>query len=156
MASNIASVLDAPASEIKQPPALPVGSYIGRVQGLPRYDKSANKGTPFIEFTVILVSALEDVDEDDLKAVLNPPDGPSKQLKDFQYRRTFYYKEEDKSSLWRFKKFIEHCGFDPDEGTPRQQAESVINSEVGIHLKHTPSQDGESVYAEIDKTFQPE
>ena len=66
---QFASVLDMPASDIERPKPLPVGSYVCVVQGQPRIDKSAKKQTEFVEYTLKLLEALDDVDADGLEAV---------------------------------------------------------------------------------------
>lgn len=147
---NFSSILDRPATEIEKPKPLPVGTYLTRVVGLPRYDKSAKKGTDFIEFTHVLVSPGEDVDAEELSTYLSRKDGSTKSLSEITMKNTYYLTED---SAWRLHQFLfEHCGFDPDESTLRQAAESTANVEVYITVGHEPSMDGTSVFARIKGT----
>src|SRR5580658_1326466 len=98
-------ILDKPATEIDRPKPLPIGEYVWTVQGLPRYDKSKEKQTPFYEFTCKAASALDSVDEDALKEWATKSDGSMRALTDFSTRLTFYITED---SLYRLQEFLGH------------------------------------------------
>lgn len=140
---NFQSILDTPAESIEKPKPLPQGSYLCVVRGLPRLDKSTKKQTPFIEFTLQLSHAGEDVDQEELAAMGGVA---NKTLK-----ATFYYKEEEPDSLWRVKDFLEHCGI-AQEGSIRAMFDNTPNCEVVAYVKHEPSNDGTSVFAVVGKT----
>src|SRR5712664_4063770 len=105
--ANFNDILDRPSSDVERPKTLPAGSYTCIVKGLPRHDKSTKKQTPFVEFTLAVQSAGEDVDEEDLKAWMTKPDGSSRALTDATIRATYYTTED---SLYRLKDFLDHCG----------------------------------------------
>lgn len=149
---NFGALLDRAPTEIERPKPMPVGSYITIIQGTPRYDKSAKKQTEFVEFTHKFVSAGDDVDADELKEALTSPSGETKALNEVTMKNTFYLTE---NSLWRLKDFLEHCGFDVNnpEASLRKMIEETTNSEVGVVVRHEASQDGQSIFARIDKTF---
>lgn len=142
MTDKFASILDRPVSEIEKPKPYPAGTYRCTVQGLPRYDKSAKKQTEFVEFTLQPTSAKDDVDEKALAEMggLNKP-----------IKATYYLTED---AAWRLQKFLGDLGFDieTDEATPRQMIEESPGSEVYVTLKHRPSQDGRSIFAEVADT----
>ncbi len=98
-APSFGALLDKAPSEVERPKPLPQGSYITVLQGLPRQDKSAKKQTEFYEFTHKLLSAGEDVDEDELKAMGG--------VADKTIKNTYYITE---GSLWRLKDFLGHFG----------------------------------------------
>jgi len=140
---SFASLLDTPGSEIERPKPLPVGTYVCMVQGLPRFDKSSKKQTDFVEFTLKLLEAGEDVDADELKAMGGLID---KTIKD-----TYYITE---SALWRLKEFLTNCGLDADDDTSlRELIEEAPGKQVGVVIKHEASQDGTSVFARVAKTI---
>jgi hypothetical protein len=150
-APQLSSILDRQAGDAERPKPLPVGTYRAIVLGAPRFDKSSKKGTDYVEFTLKFQSAEEDVDEDDLKSALTKKSGETIALNQKTARLTFYLTED---AVYRLDEFFKHCGLDIEE-TPmsrRQAAAEIQNSEVLVHLKHVPSEDGESVYANIDKT----
>lgn len=156
--SNFASVLDKPSTEVGRPKPLPVGSYIGIVQGLPKIDKSTKKQTEYSEYTVKIVQAQDDVDEDDLKNALTKASGEVQNLTDKTVKITYYHTDD---SLWRLKQFFEHLDIpeeddDGDTLTMRQRMQLVPNRQIGFYIKHTASDDGEAVYANVDKTFKVE
>lgn len=139
---QFASVLDMPASDIERPKPLPVGSYVCVVQGQPRIDKSAKKQTEFVEYTLKLLEALDDVDADGLEAVGG--------IKDKITKVTFYLTE---NSVYRLKEFLEHCGVDmEEEGSLRQYIAEAPGKQVVAHIIHEASQDGDAVYARVKNT----
>ena len=140
-AQSFSSILDRAPSEIEKPKPLPQGSYITVLVGQPRFDKSAKKQTDFVEFQHKLLSAQEDVDEDELKALGG--------IKDKVMKNTFYLTE---GATWRLKEFLEHCGIEEGDSL-RAMIEETPGAQVGIFLNHEASQDGTSVFARIGKTF---
>lgn len=138
---NFGSVLDKPASEIERPKPLPQGSYVTVISGLPRFDKSSKKQTEFAEFTHKVLSAGEDVDQDDLKA---HGDYQGREIKN-----TFYLTE---ASAYRLKEFlINDLGIEEQESL-RPMLDEVAGRQCIVHIKHTASDDGKSVYANIAST----
>ena len=138
--ANFSSILDMPSSEVKFP-KLPVGSYVGIVKGMPRYDKSTKKQTPFVEFQISLTEAMEDVDTDELEAF-----GP---FGDKTIPLTFYYETE--GGFNRLKKFLTDCGIE-DYDNLRVGIEEAPGRTITVEIKHETSQDGQSIYARIDGT----
>lgn len=140
---NFGSLLDEAPSEVNKPKPMPEGSYLWRVQGMPRYDKSTKKGTEFVEFTLVCIAAGEDVDKEELEAMGG--------IADKTQRVTFYITEK---SVYRLDEFHEHCGIDlTEEASRRQRSENCANCEIGGYIRHQASQDGESIYANLGKTF---
>lgn len=145
-APNFGALLDKPGSEIERPKPLPQGSYVAMVQGLPRFDKSSQKQTEFVEFTLKLLSAQEDVDADELKDLGG--------LADKTIKATYYITE---GALWRLKEFLTSCGLDADgDGSLRELIEETPGQQVGIFINHEASRDGTSVFARVGKTFKVE
>jgi hypothetical protein len=145
----LASILDRQGSEVERPKPLPVGTYRAIVAGAPRFDKSTKKGTDFVEFTMKFISAEDDVDQEDLNQALTKPSGETIPLNQKTSRLTYYLTED---AAWRLKEFLKHCGVYDEDKSLRQMIADTQNAEVFVHLKHTPSEDGEAVFANIDKT----
>ena len=146
---SFADILDKPATEIDRPKPLPVGSYIWTIQGLPRFDKSKEKQTPFYEFNLKCVEALDDVDEEALADWSKKSDGSNRQLTDISQRPTFYITED---SLYRLQEFLGHCGIDGEGKSTRQCIDETPNCQFVANIVHTASKDGTTVYANIGKT----
>lgn len=145
-APNFASILDDSPTEVSRPKPLPAGTYLCRVIGTPRYDKSSKKQTPFVEFTLKLMAAEEDVDEDELAEVLG-----DSALGDRVMTNTYYLTED---AVYRLDEFHQHCGLDlENEESRRQRNEEVINAEVRVVVAHEASQDGQQVFARIRRTL---
>jgi hypothetical protein len=144
------SILDTPASEVTRPKPIPQGTYLGMVKGLPRYDKSAKKGTPYSEYVIQLIEAQDDVDDDALGEALTKGNGDIIPLRDRSQRITFYHTPD---ALWRLVKFLKDLGLEAEDGvTVGQLEEQAPGRQLYLHIKHTPSDDGETMYATIDKT----
>jgi hypothetical protein len=129
-----------PSTEIKFP-KLPVGSYVGIVKGMPRYDKSTKKQTPFVEFQIQLTEAMDDVDPDELEAF-----GP---FAEKTIPLTFYYETE--GGFNRLKAFLDNCEIEGYSNL-RVGIEEAPGRTIVVEIKHEPSADGQSIYARIDGT----
>jgi hypothetical protein len=129
-----------PSTEVKFP-KLPVGSYVGLVKGMPRYDKSTKKQTPFVEFQIQLTEAMDDVDPDELEAF-----GP---FAEKTIPLTFYYETE--GGFNRLKAFLNNCGIE-DYSNLRVGIEEAPGRTIVVEIKHEHSADGQSIYARIDGT----
>lgn len=150
--AQFADILDRAPTEVEKPKTMPVGSYTCLVKGLPRFDVSEKKKTPFVEFTLQFLSPHDDVDQDDLRAALTKKTGETVPLNAKTIRNTFYLTED---ALFRLNTFLEHLGFDIDdaESNLRQMCNEAQGKQVGVQIKHGASEDGETVYANIARTF---
>lgn len=147
--ASFADILDKPATEIDRPKPLPVGEYVWSIQGLPKFDKSKEKQTPYYEFSVKCISALDSVNEEDLQDWAKKSDGTMRSLTDFVTRITFYITED---SLYRLQEFLVHCDAAEDDISTRQAIDNTPNHQFVGSITHTASKDGTSVYANIGKT----
>lgn len=131
--ANFGAILDQAPSDIKPPEALPVGSYLCVVQGMPRYDKSTKKGTEFVEYSLVILQAGDDIDDDAKKSVVGG-------IKGKVIKATYYLTE---GSLWRLTGFLEHCGLDVENaGSLRELMEQPNGRQVIAYLKHEAATDG--------------
>lgn len=151
--SSFADILDRPTNEIERPKPLPVGTYHAVVQGQPRHDKSSKKGTPFVEFTLKILAAQDDVDAEALTAMLTRPDGSTKSLQDQTIRATFYITED---AAWRLTGdvngnvgFLDHLGIDRGDKSQRQRIAEAPGRQVYITVRHEATQDGTGVIPQI-------
>lgn len=151
-AQTFGSILSRARADVEKPKPAPIGSYITQIVGQPRFDKSSKKQTDFVEFTHKLISAGEDVDEDELKAYLAGPEGSTpRKLSEITMKNTYYLTE---TALWRLEEFLKHCEIsENDADTVQEGVEATPGKQVGVFVNHEPSQDGESFFARINKTF---
>lgn len=142
--ASFSPILSMKSSEAKAPPPMPVGTYIWVTKGLPRFDKSTKKGTPFAEFTVSCLGALDDVDQEALQQV----GGTKDKVKTI----TFYLTEKSSFMLKDF--LVDDLQLDDEDG--EKTLEQLIDESPGHqflgHIKHEPSQDGKRVFDNIDAT----
>lgn len=147
---DFSALLSRQSAAVERPKQLPIGNYIWSIKGLPRFDKSVKKGTPFVEFTCMPLEAQDDVDQDDLEAALTRKDGTKKLLGDMTQRLTFYLTED---ALWRLKQFlVRDCQIEEGEKTLEQLINDSPGSQFMGTISHTPTDDGEGVYANIKST----
>jgi hypothetical protein len=149
--TNFTDILDRPASAIEAPKALPVGTYTWVITGLPKHDKSAKKQTPYVEFPIKCLAAGEDVDQEALNDWMTKASGDTRGLDTVEKKLTFYITED---SAYRLKDFlVDDLGLDETEyENIRQMTEAAPGQQFLGTIKHTASQDGKSVYAEIGAT----
>lgn len=140
MAESFADILDRAPSDIERPKPLPTGTYHCIVVGLPEMGKSAKKQTPYAKFTLRPTAAGDDVDTGELEAMGG--------LGNKTIPATYYLTED---SLFRLKDFLEHCGI-TEGSTLAEMIDQSPNREVMAFIRHVPSQDGQSVYAELGRT----
>lgn len=148
---NFESILDMPASEVSRPKPMPQGTYLGMTKGLPRYDKSTKKGTAFSEYTAQYLEAQSDVDPEALEEALTQANGDIVPLRERSQRITFYHTP---GALWRLVKFLKDLGLEDEDGKTSigELEQQSPGRQFYFHIKHTPSDDGETMFANIDKT----
>ena len=142
-APNFSSILDESPTEIARPQPAPVGSYLCTIIGQPRMGESAKKKTPFVEFDLKPIQALDDVDPEELSAYLDRIGDLGS--KSFKY--TIYTTE---ANVYRLDELHVAAGCDMTDGATRKQRnDMIINSQVVIYYKHRPSERGDMMFGEI-------
>lgn len=140
--ATFGSILDKPSKSIERPKPLPTGTYVCICKGLPKEGK-AKTGTEFYEFNLEIVQPLDDVSEEGITAVGGVV-GKS-------IPRATYYITED--SVWRLKKFLaEDLELEEGEKSLRQLVSETMGKQVLATIRHKPSDDGKSVFAEMAGT----
>lgn len=144
--ANISDILNRPAEDVKPPPTLPVGSYNCIVKGLPEQGESSKKKTPYLEFSLQVTSARDDVDEDEIKAY----EADEKTIAGTIIKATYYTTE---SALFMLTDFLESLGIDFSGGKSISAAiDEAPNMEVVAYIKHEPSNDGKRFFARLGGT----
>lgn len=147
---NFGSILDKTSSEVDRPKALPAGTYVCVVNGLPRQDKSTKKGTEYVEFSLKILAPTDSVDQEALQTALARADGSVKSLQEQAIRATYYLTED---ALWRLTKFLDDDLQIEEEGQAlRQKINEAPGRQVLATLRHKASDDGQTVYAELAST----
>ena len=132
----------------------------------PLFDKSPQKKTEYVRFTVVPQGPVQndqgenlDVDPEALEEALKRANGDKVAIQSKSSRIDFYLTED---AIFRLKDFLRHLSFEiPEEGEPddedapslRQMVNESANRQFGGYLAHRPSDDGTSMYANITKTF---
>lgn len=138
MSIDLRTLMDKPLDSYERPKPLPSGTYLGIVKGH-TVDKAKNENeTPYVKFTVQIMSAEADVDADLLVDV----DFTKKQLS-----KTFYLTED---AGYRLKDFIKSCGLSGSGGLA-QALEEVKGAQVMVFVTTKASKSGDEFYNDIDK-----
>jgi len=143
--------LDRSLEDVKRPPNPPIGHYVWQVSKHPDNSsfeaKSTGKTFDRVEFTVKIVSPMDDVDPDDLADYGD--------VSGFTSRNSFLFDNEDEQaferSLFNLKRFFEHLGL--TEGEIAENLANSVGAQFVGELKHRPDPtDPEIVYAELGRT----
>jgi len=131
---DFSQLLRKPAADIKRPPALPPGDYLGVIKSYELGDQNKNK-TPYVRFQVGLMGWPDAVPEDERTGI----DLSKKQL-----RRDFYLTDD---ADWRLKEFLESCGikFDNFETGVPEAIGAQVTVEVQQYMNQTNSEIGNQV-----------
>ena len=151
---DFTSALTQNVDQFERPPIPPIGHYLTQVDKHPdQEDFTSKEGKTFDRLTYILkiVSAGEDVDEDDLAAFGN--------VNGYILRKTFIFSrdEADKTSfdrsLFQLRQFLEHLGVETEDRPLNEALADSVGQACMTELKHRPDpRDVEIVYAEAGKT----
>ena len=140
---SFTDILDMPIEDIKEPKALPPGTYLTIVDGQPEYAKVGQNQTECVNFNLKPLQAGPDVDPSQLAEVL---DGAN--LQDKKIRHRIFLTDESKH---RAKKFLlNDLGLHPS--TIRQMVQEAMGKQVMVKLVHQASQDGTQVYHQVQST----
>ena len=145
------SILDTPVAAVERPKPLPAGTYQVIVRGQYEEGLSEKKKTPFVRFTYAIQAAADDVDEDELAALLTDKDGKTHPLSDKTIKDTYYTTQD---SLFRLTKVLDDMQIEGlEEKTIRQSLSETPNCTLMIVVSHRASEDGENIFAEIKRTM---
>lgn len=146
---DFSSILDASPTEVERPKALPAGTYLFTV-GRWNEGVSSQKKTPLVKFDLTPVTAMEDVDEDELAAALTSTDGSKVALGSKTMSVTYY---TTPAAIFMLDEFHEHCGLDlADPMSRKLRNDEVLNTQVQGYVEHRPGNNGQ-VFAEVRRTL---
>jgi hypothetical protein len=148
--TSFESILDTPADQIERPQPMPVGTYDVVVRGLYEQGESSQKKTPFVRFTYTFVAAGEDVDEEELAAILTDKEGNVHPIKEKTIKDTYYTTPD---AMFRLTDALENMGIDAEGKTIRQCLADTPNASLRIMVGHRSSEDGQQIFAEVKRTM---
>jgi hypothetical protein len=99
------SLLSTPVESAERPKPRPAGTYTGIIERF-QFDKSKQKLTPFVRFTVAAVSPGDGIDQQALQEA-----GP---IDKWKPHRDYYLTND---ALYRLRELIESCGINPSGRT---------------------------------------
>lgn len=145
--ADFESVLDKKIEEVEKPKPKPVGTYLGVLQGLPTEKKVGQDEMEVIGFRVKLMSAQEDVDQEDLSA--QPPISEWPALR----HDIFIHTEQ---GVWGLRQFLKNTlGFEDGAGTIRQILAETPGRQLLVKVRQRPfinKQNEPEIATEIEST----
>jgi hypothetical protein len=152
------SILDTPTNLVERPRPMPIGTYNCIVKGMYEEGVSSEKKTPFVRFTYAFQSAGDDVNEDELQAVLTDKDGVVHPLGEKTIKDTYYTTPD---ALYRITDVLVKMGvIDPDNDdgkTIRQALSETPNASIRIYVSHrTSTSDSQQIFADVKRTMRAE
>lgn len=133
---DFTSILDKPVDQIEKPKPRPIGTYLGTVVGMPKQVTRVVQGeeVPILSFSVKLVQAQEDVDQEDLQAHGDLSTWPPMQ-------REFWLNSPE--AEWALRQFLTNT-LDIEPGPPGkakklgQMVAEAPGKQLIVTLKHRP------------------
>lgn len=151
MPMNFNDVLNTKVDSIERPPLIPIGTYRAVVKKIPSLETSNDGKFDFVDFSLQLVEAQDDVDQDDLKFFGG--------LNNTYTRHRFLFNKEDdtafKRTLFNLKRFlIDHLQIESDpEKDLKESLNASVNMPCMVFMKwRADKNDPEIQYSEIGKT----
>jgi len=139
--ANFEEILNKPASEIKAPPAYPVGTYHCLVDGPPAPGKSSQKQTDFLKFKFKILAPFDGVDA---------AQAAEQQIVGKIIESDYYITE---AAAWRLKDMlVDHLGIEEANKTMTQLVAEAPGKQLLVKLRHELSQDGKRVYHRVEST----
>jgi len=149
---NFLDTLKTRANEIERPPLIPIGTYTAMVKKVPESGSVSDGKWDTLDFQLQLVSAGEDVDQDDL-AKFGGLGGHA------TVRHRFMFNTEDKAAfdrtLFQLKRFLlDHLKVSgSDDSTLAELINNSVNTSCLVAIKwRADKNDAETQYAEIQRT----
>lgn len=136
--SDLQSLLNQRAEDLKKPDPLPAGHYHGVIDNrVPDFRKANDKD--ICELRVIPRSAGEDVNQETLMAQGG--------IGERTLRHSLWL---DPESLWRVKELAEKLGVDTAGMNVGQMIQALGGRPCTVKVKHTVAKDGSEIYANIE------
>jgi hypothetical protein len=132
-------ILDLRSKDVKKLAALPPGTYLATVVGLPTYEAVGAKQTPAAKFLMTGFIPQDCVDREKLA-----------ECGDVVRRELTLTMFLTGPSLWRLKKLLDDLGIEEGNRTFKQRIDDVPNRQCLVHVKNTMPKD--TIFAEIDQT----
>lgn len=139
-------ILSKQASDVKKPPPYPVGTYLALIEGPGAFGKVGKDQTDIIDFQAKLLQPGEDVDQ---AALADYAEKAGAQVMGKSTRIRFFITE---AAAWRLKDFLVDTLGIPETGSLGELIPQAAGKQLYVTLKHTVSQDGQNVFAEVAST----
>ena len=154
MALNFQDALNTKAEDIDRPPLMPIGTYRWMVTKHPTLDTIADGRFDVVDFMMKSLSALDDVDADDLAEFTSKAGELTNQAR----RLRFLFNKEDEGAfnktMYYLKTFIgEHLKVDTAGMAMKEMLAATPNMTCSAAIKWRPDRDNPEIqYDEIGKT----
>lgn len=139
--TDFAALMGQKPSEVTPPKPLPAGTFLATITDIESI-VSREKKTPGLRVKMMLVSAEDDVDEEELAEYGDLGENATTSM-------DMYVTEK---SLFRVTQFVEHCGLDLDDYDTTQEAvDATVGNQCNVLIEHQYGDNGE-VYSRPKST----
>ncbi|NJL70377.1 MAG: hypothetical protein HC888_01605 [Candidatus Competibacteraceae bacterium] len=148
--AKFSDALDRSMDDIKRPPPLPIGNYIFRIVKMPEAPREIEGKTfEILKFPIAVVSAMDDVDPDEL-AEFGKVEGAPLSL-DFIFNTDPSEERAYEMTLNRLKDFLARAGV--EGATLKEQIARCANAQFMGEVSHRADpNDANNVYPEVRRT----
>lgn len=144
MEQSFAEILSTRLQDIESLKALPTGTYLCLVEGQPEITKAGQKFTDCVIFNFKPLQAQDDVDQSQLRDVLN-----GQALQDRKIKYTMFVTGRSKHHIAKFLR--DDLGIDATFSL-RQSIDEAIGKQVYVRLTHESSKTSDAVYENVAST----
>lgn len=139
---DFSNLLDQNVGDVKRPPKKPPGTYHGTI-GEYKFDKSSQKQTPFVRFTINNVTPGEDVDP----SLLVDDEGKPIELNKWRPTVDFFITPD---ALWRLTEFMEGFKLQNTAGRKiNEQLPELRGLPVTFTVVLKPTQDNSDFFNQV-------
>jgi hypothetical protein len=138
--ASFEEIMKRPGSEIKPPPAYPVGTYHCLIDGPLTPGKSSQKQTDFLQVKFKILSPMQDVDARQAAEV---------QVVGKTVTAEYYITD---NASWRLTEMLRDHLDISDSDPLEQMVAQAPGKQILVKLRHELSQDGKRVFHRVDST----
>ena len=141
MAVDFSKILSKQASAIEKPKPLPIGTYLCNNPQLPRFLGIGKQESPAAQFSFVVLVPQEDVSAEELAEF---GDWKGKIIKHNMFLT--------ENSEFRTKEELHNVfGVEEEGKTLGQMFGETVNKQCLVTIRHRPSEDGQTMYSEVEK-----
>lgn len=147
---NFSDIASKKAAEIERPPLAPVGTYRWQITKLPSQRKSKDEMWEFVEFPVVAMEALDNVDMDGYKG----------EVTNIRQTLTFMFDRNDsvraEQTLYQYRLFLERSlGIDLGKMSLAEATNAAVGCQFLADINWEPNAETGDMFARLSRKTAP-